>query len=173
MKAVGLETPKEFLNHVVDVDMAEFSAAGQAELRLAYHACISLFSLRDWVSRAQHGKAWTYNGTVHPVMEHDKPGVFYRELINIDPAFGVIADIANATKHMVLERGLTSLYGAANVHVVVVSASSDGTTSSPSSSAAPSSMRVAVQIGSDFIDVLDQAKIVHDIWQKLFNENSW
>lgn len=172
MMTVGLQTPKEFLTHVVGPDMAEFSAPGQAELRLAYHACISLFSLRDWVSQAQDGNPWIGDGVAYPIISANRPGVFATDLCRVEPGFEVIADIANATKHMVLDRGLTSLYGAANVHISTLSVSSSAP-ASPPSPARTLAGKVLVQIGPDFIDVLDNATKVHDMWKRLFAQNGW
>jgi hypothetical protein len=41
-----IETPREFYTNVVEIDIIEFLDKPD-DLRLAYHACVSLVSLRD------------------------------------------------------------------------------------------------------------------------------
>jgi hypothetical protein len=114
---VGLQNPEEFLRHVVDADMREFAAPNQAELRLAHHACTSLFSLRDWVYETYRGKVWTYRARQFPAISTKTK--FLEDLCAIESDFEIGSDIANASKHMVLDSGrrLTELHGAANVHI--------------------------------------------------------
>lgn len=172
---IGLKSPQEFLMHVVAPDMAAFAAPNQAELRLAYHACTSLFSLRDWVFESHKNKPWTLNGTSYRPITGK--AIFLEDLCKVEPAFEIVADIANATKHMVLDttRRLTDLHGAANVHIHTISGSgllghgaiSGGAIGSTSTT------HVFVQIGSGFFDVLEAATKVHDLWKKLIAENGW
>src|SRR2546423_436049 len=121
----GLTTPREFLKDVVDVDVADFARPSQAELRLAFHACTSLLSLRDWVAEAHEGKRWTWRSTNKAPISKKTLIV---ELIRIEGDFGVISDIANASKHMVLKpsRRQTDLYGASDVGLQVVMSSAYG-----------------------------------------------
>jgi hypothetical protein len=154
--AVGLNTPSEFLKYVVGPDMGAFASSGQAELRLAYHACTSLFSLRDWVYEARKNKAWTFLGKAYPPIAFKTK--FFEDLCSIDPDFEIISDIANATKHMVLDtsRRLTDLHGAANVHIQTHGGSGllgFGALGGGAIGSMPTS-RVFVQIGTGFHDVL-------------------
>lgn len=164
---VGLSTPSEFLKHVVNPDMAEFSKPDQAELRLAYHSCNSLFALRDWVYEAHKNAKWKYQSK--PFGPIKSKATFLTDLCSIEPDFKIVADIANASKHMVLDttRRLTPLYGSANVYIHTTSSGVN-----PANNAAPT-FRVFVQIGSKFIDVLPCAKKVHTVWKTLFKENGW
>lgn len=172
--AVGLNTPGEFLKYVVGPDMGAFASSGQAELRLAYHACTSLFSLRDWVYEAHKNKAWTFRGKAYPPIAFKTK--FFKDLCSIDPDFEIISDIANATKHMVLDTSrLTDLHGAANVHIQTHGGSGllgFGALGGGAIGSMPTS-RVFVQIGTGFHDVLQCASKVHDVWKELFSENGW
>jgi hypothetical protein len=173
----GIQTPKEFLAHVVDPDMSAFGAPGQAELRLAYHACNSLLALRDWVAESHKGKGWTFRGQPFQAISPKKKTKFLTDLCTIEPDFEIISDIANASKHMVLDttRRLTDLYGSANVHIQTHGGSGllgFGALGGGAIGSMPTS-RVFVQIGSGFNDVLQCASKVHDIWKELFVENGW
>jgi hypothetical protein len=46
-----IENTREFFDHVVCPDFNDFST-DRTNLRLAFHACTSLLSLRDWVHHA-------------------------------------------------------------------------------------------------------------------------
>lgn len=175
MSAVGLKDPNDFLAAVVNPDMAAFAAPGQAELRLAYHACTSLFSLRDWVYESHKNKPWTCRGTTYRAITGKTK--FFEDLCSIEPDFEIVSDIANATKHMVLDttRRLTDLHGAANVHIRTIGGS--GLLGHGALGGGPlgstSSTHVFVQIGTGFFDVLQAATKVHDLWKELITENSW
>jgi hypothetical protein len=119
--STGLQTPKEFLDHVAGPDMADFSRPEQANLRVAFHACTSLLSLRDWVAAKYDGSKWTDGTTVFGPIDKSKPvPTFQKDLVSVEPNFEIIFDIANASKHMVLDsaRSLTELHGAANVAIM-------------------------------------------------------
>jgi hypothetical protein len=169
---VGITIPKEFLEKVVDPDMAAFGV--QAELRLAYHACTSLFSLRDWVFESHKETAWTSQSNQFSMSSKKR---FLTDLCSIEGGFAIIADIANASKHMILDssRRLTDLYGSANVHVQTHGGSGllgFGAVGGGAIGSVPRS-RVFVQIGTHFYDVLEKAQKVHALWTALFAENAW
>jgi hypothetical protein len=90
----GLQTPKEFLLQVVDPDMTAF--AGQVELRLAYHACISLFTPRDWVYETHKGNVWTFQTRSFPAISGKTR--FLTDLCSLESDFEIIADIAKLFK---------------------------------------------------------------------------
>jgi hypothetical protein len=173
--AIGLQNPKEFLRNVVDPDMADFASPNQAELRLAHHACTSLFSLRDWVYVTHRGKTWTYRSRpFQPISSKKK---FLADLCAIESDFEIISDIANASKHMILDsgRGLTDLYGAANVHIQLHGGSGllgFGALGGGAIGSMPTAS-VFVQIGTTFHHVLQCAQRVHGVWNELFAENNW
>jgi hypothetical protein len=98
VKVREVETPRQFFDHVVDADVAEFRV-DDTDLRLAYHACISLFILRDWIMHEHRDQPWTWNGVQKPAF-HDE-GELEATLIEIGHAFKIVADIANTTKHMI------------------------------------------------------------------------
>jgi hypothetical protein len=166
----GISSPQEFLRHVVEKDMKEFRGAG-AELRVAYHACTSLFSLRDWVLQTHDGKNWTYRSNPQPQMSVKNKRAFYRQLCAIDSNYEIISDVANASKHMKLGTSdrHTDMVAAANVHINILS--SGGATAA--AALGPKTTRVYAHIGSKHYDVLVGAEAVYGVWLELFKENSW
>jgi hypothetical protein len=171
---LGLRSPKEFLQHVVDQDMADFGAPDQAELRLAYHACNSLFALRDWVYETHKGKTWTFHSTQFQSIANK--GTFLKDLCTVEADFELVSDIANASKHMVLraDRRLTKLSGSANVHIQTSGGGmlGFGAIGEGAIGEGPSD-RVIVEIDLGFRDVLQCAVKVHNAWKQLFIENQW
>lgn len=171
LSLVGIASPKEFLTVVVNPDMAEF--ATNKHLRFAHHACVSLLSLRDWVGLQHAGKAWKYRGsTIGTINPSALSAGFGADLINIERSFGVVFDIANASKHMVLSRKNTTLYGSANVSIQIVSSEPEKLQPAKSAEDAGET-RILVKIGGDFLDVLKNAEAAHKVWKELFEENGW
>jgi hypothetical protein len=132
---------------------------------LAFHACTSLLSLRDWVVAKYDGSQWTAGTKTFGPIDKNKPVVtFQNDLVAVEPNCEIIFDIANASKHMVLSttRRMTDLYGAANVAIITTSNSTGGNT-----------QPVFVEIGTRFHDVLRCAESVHKAWKSLFAQNGW
>ncbi len=84
-----------------------------------------------------------------------------------------MTDIANASKHMVLDRrARTGLWGSANVE----NQSTGGAIGGGPIGGAPiggTSDRLVVKIDNTFHDVLDCVTAVHTVWIKLMRENTW
>jgi hypothetical protein len=102
---------------------------------------------------------------------------FSEDLCTIEPDFEIISDIANATKHMVLDsaRRLTDLHGAASVHIQAHGGSGllgFGVLGRGAIGSMPTSS-VFVQIGTGFHNVLQCACRMHALWKELFAENPW
>lgn len=165
-----IATPNEFLTNVVEVDVLEF-ANSPGDLRLAYHACISLLSLRDWVLEERKNQVWKYHGAIKPALSSKTK--FQTELAEINNAFNVVTDVANATKHMTLRRNqaLTDMVGNANVHIV--STSTVGVTPVGQLTCGHGQERIFAHIGSNYHDLLTEVQNVDSIWQELFVENAW
>ena len=175
MSESGISTPKEFLLHIVDPDMEEFAREGEYSLRSAYHACVSLLSLRDWVGKDHDGKMWSYKSRQIGTIDQGRlKGGFGTDLVNIESDFEIVFDVANASKHMVLNprQRLTPLYGFANVYIQVTSGAFD------ISAFAPGAFQTAqqcifVKVDTHYHDLLACAQKVHAIWKELFAENGW
>ncbi|MCC8962264.1 hypothetical protein H8A95_08010 [Bradyrhizobium sp. Pear76] len=169
----GLKTPKEFLTHVVDPDMKSFAGPGLTELRLAYHACNSLLSLSDWVIETHQGKRWTYRGAPRPAIPSGKKD-FLKQLCELEPHFAIVADIANATKHLVLNQRRTALEGAPDIQVRL-SGGFDPRSHGMGGGALYSlpRLRILVRNGQDYVDVRMAAGRVHELWKELIEENGW
>jgi len=148
--------------------MKDFTAPGQSELRLAYHACTSLFSLRDWVFETHKSKPWTFRGVPYgPIVSKGK---FHDDLCKVESDFGIISDLANATKHMILDpdRRNTNLHGVANVHIQI-----SGSRSGAEPLSDEPSTSVYVHIDTTHYPVQKLATKVHKMWTELFAENVW
>ena len=171
MSPTKIETPREFFDHVVRKDVDEFRS-NATDLRLAYHACTSLLSLRDWIAHEHKKKSWTHSGRLQSPFS--TPNNLRAALKNIDDRFGIVTDIANASKHMVLDPNRprdTELWGNANTEVHFT-----GYVGFAPLGAVPlggSASVIMVKIGSHHHDVLDCVNAVHSIWEQLMIENGW
>jgi hypothetical protein len=95
-----IRTPNDFRVHIMEPDYAAFERA-PTDLRIAFHAAASLFHLRDWIAFAQCVS----------------PAQLQSELENRCDLFGVIRDVANASKHLRLKRHSTSVLDAGDIRV--------------------------------------------------------
>eukprot|EP01037_Dinobryon_pediforme_P017816 gene17816-18043_t len=164
---VKIETPHEFCQYVVDRDVAEFKA-NPIDLRIAYHACISLLSLRDWVLLKYKGKTWKSNGSSQGSLT--SKAAFQKALSTLNPAFDRVVDNANASKHMILNsQALTQLWGNANT-VVTSSGGVLGGSALGAASLASSSTAIYVEIGNSYHDLLLDVISVHQQFDQLFVE---
>ncbi len=166
-----IETPAEFFEHIVATDVAEFLQT-EPNLRAAYHACTSLLSYRDWVWAKHEGKLWSSRG----VSKSELSGTnkFQSELAQINSNFDIVTDLANASKHMVLDqrRSRTILYGNANTVVEEVGGSI-GEAAIGETPIGGSVRYIKVKIGDEFHDVRSCVDAVFKTWQALNAENSW
>ena len=111
-----IETPREFYANVVAIDILEFRNAPD-DLRLAYHACVSLLSLRDWVCTKSARTSWQWMGKAQCPFTNTYD--FQAQLEIIHNEFRIITDVGNASKHLLLDkkRRRTQAEGVANVHI--------------------------------------------------------
>jgi hypothetical protein len=179
MTVTKIETPRDFFDHVVEVDVSEFRA-NRLDLRAAYHACSSLLSLRDWVVESYKCKPWIFGGLAQK--QFVRVGELQTSLEAIEPKFAIVTDIANASKHMVLDpkRRRTNLHGNANTEVHGFSSPSAARFSGGISGAPISALpisggpgHVLVKIDHDFHDVEACILAVHSAWTRILIENSW
>jgi hypothetical protein len=99
-----IKTPDEFFKWIVQPDYEAFSAAS-TDLRLALHLAASLFHLRDWVAAAKGLN----------------PGDLQTDLQSRCKSFGVIRDVANASKHLVLlKKPSTKVSGIGDVQLTEI-----------------------------------------------------
>src|SRR5438046_1711668 len=88
----------DFLEQIVEPDHKD-AFQNCESLRHAYHYCIGLFSLRDWVYREfAHQPGWQFGLGI---------GCFQKYLEGQCVEFAIISDVANVTKH----RNLTKPVG--------------------------------------------------------------
>jgi hypothetical protein len=176
-----IESPHDFYKHVVVVDILEFNNKAD-DLRLAYHVCISLLSLRDWVEVTYKGKAWQWNGT--PRTPWSGRNDLQSQLQSIHYEFGIITDVANASKHLKLDksRSRTKAEGIANVHVQSISTTLGGallgamgfnTTMFSEAPEVVTEDSVVINDGGKLYDVRTSVESINLIWLKLFSENNW
>ncbi|ODA67111.1 hypothetical protein A7A08_01857 [Methyloligella halotolerans] len=169
MPPTRIETPQEFFDFVVIPDVRDFRMG--PDLRRAYHACTSLLSLRDWVYRKHRGRPWSDAGrSMNPFTSK---AALQAALEQIDDQFSVITDVANASKHMVLEpgRGRTNLYGAANTETR--SRGALGTVAIGEAAIGESITEVWVKIDDRYVHVDVSIDRAFGVWQRLMEENSW
>jgi hypothetical protein len=172
MAAARIETPREFFDHVVDVDVSDF-LKNSTDLRVAYHACNSLLSLRDWIVTKCGKKGWSWEKVAQQPFEGALQ--LQKALEAIDQRFAIVPDIANASKRVVLDRSRsrTNLYGNVNTEINPVHR---GILAGGPLGAAPlagSSPRIVVKIDTTNHDVRDCVGAAHAIWRNLLAENSW
>jgi hypothetical protein len=166
-----IATPAEYLSEIVEPDVKE-CLCDTLDLRKAFHACISLFSLRDWVVAAHSRKVWTYNQVLQNQFHSRKS--LQAQLVRIEPSFLVVSNVANSAKHMFLKTGWNwkRMEGSANVVVH----STAGTVSGGPVSAAPvsgSADLIVADLGGQLRDVVACITDVHLLWKVLFAENNW
>ena len=126
-------------------------------LRHAFHFCVSLFSLRDWVyAEFSSQPEWTYG-------EHI--GDFQTYLEAQCSQFSIISDVANSAKHLQLNRSRRGVGGAD--HVALYGAG--GISSRPISSMPT----LEVLVGDTIYPLLHTAEQVFYMWRKLFEQNNW
>lgn len=96
-----IETPREFYANVVEIDEIEFRDKSD-DLRLAYHACVALLSLRDWIFENYNGRTWTWMGDAQRPLT--SKNTFQTSLEHLHDDFRIITDVANASKNLILDR---------------------------------------------------------------------
>jgi len=178
---VKIETPHELFDHVVTLDVNELLAA-PTDIRRAYHACISLLSLRDWIFQKYANQPWSWQNKSQGQMKSKTQ--FQTALNTIEKSYEIVTDIANASKHMVLEtnRSQTNLYGSENVEIVAVKTATGGaiiggfmlnTVMFNQPPTISTSYRIQVKIDATYFDVLTCVVKANALWVSLLQENSW
>ncbi|WP_147262622.1 hypothetical protein [Roseiarcus fermentans] len=174
-----IETPKQFFDYIVDVDVSVLLAA-QTDLRLAYHACVSIWSLRNWVAATHYNQHWSNAGSPKPKFSND--GDLQSELAKIDKRFDVVRDIANASKHMVLNRKPRILQGAQDIRLIetpvllnTAQFDSQGFNEGQfnQSDDIVTENWLIVETENQDYDVVDCINFTHAVWRGLLDENSW
>jgi len=173
MPATRIEKPREFFDNVVTPDFQDLTA-NRSDLRLAYHACTSLLGLRDWVCHEHKSKPWSAQGKAQA------PFAGRNDLQNalgaLNSNFDIVTDIANASKHMVLDskRSRTALWGNANTEVQQIHG---GAMASGPIAAAPIAgppiTRIVVKIDQTYHDVFGCISDVYMAYDQLMRDNSW
>jgi hypothetical protein len=172
MTATRIENPREFFDNVVTPDFQDLNA-NRSDLRLAYHACTSLLSLRDWVCCEHRGKPWNAQGKAQAPFA--KANDLQNALKTLNSDFDIVTDIANASKHMVLDskRSRTPLWGNANTEVQQIHGGAIGSGPIGAAPIGGSSSRIVVNINQTYHDVFGCIWAVYAAWDKLMQENSW
>ena len=171
MPVSKIENPSDFFDCVVTPDFNDLSA-DRTNLRRTFHACTSLLSLRDWVHHSHKNTSWKARGAAQKPFA--SKSALQSALRKLCREVDIVADIANASKHRVLEQGrsYTPLYGSANVVIQVIG----GAIGAGPIGAAPiggSSSRIVVQIKNTHYDVFGCINDVHSLWHQLMQENQW
>ena len=176
-----IETPLELYSNVVEIDVAEFLSTPD-DLRLAYHACVSLLSLRDWIFENYRGTAWTCLGHSQPIFRSKSN--FQSTLEQLLDDFRIVTDVANASKHLFLDvnRRRTQAQGAANVQIQSTTTYIGGALlGSFVLNATPLNQPptpviadcVIIDDGGQIYDVKMSVERTNRIWNNLLGENGW
>jgi hypothetical protein len=169
-----IETVREYFDHVVIPDYRDL-CADKTDLRKTFHCCTSLLSLRDWVEMTHRNKNWFHNKV--PQKPFFGKTNIQDMLASLCSSINVVADVANASKHMILDRGYTPLYGSANVVIQATQVSSSGAgLGATPIGAAPLGAgieSVVVEIGGSYYDVFGCVTDSYNVWSSLINENRW
>jgi hypothetical protein len=176
-----IETPQEFYANVVEIDINEFRNKSD-DLRLAYHACVSLLSLRDWIFEKYKGAPWTCMGKAQQpfTSKNSLQASLEREL----DEFRIITDVANASKHLSLDkdRRRTKAEGVANVHIQSTKTHVGGALLGYSElngamlnepAKVVTSDSVIINDGGKLYDVLMSVESANRIWGQILAENNW
>jgi hypothetical protein len=172
MTIFKIDTPRDFFQHVVETDVSDF-LNNEPALRPAYHACNSLLSYRDWIFATHGGKPWQLLGTPQGPLSNKSQ--FQKALERADASFAIVADIANASKHLILEaaRASAGLTGNADTQVEII----DGTfgNGGPFGSVpfGQTIRTIYVNIGQHRHDVIASVRKTHEVWVILNAENQW
>jgi hypothetical protein len=156
-------TAKEFMRDVVEPDYAD-ARLNVESIRHAFHATVALFSLRDWVFSEFFGKSgWSYGNDL---------GAFQRYLERQCPEFAIISDVANAAKHLELDRSRSGqIQGARCVRVSGGSGFLGfGAIGGGPISSAPT---IEIEYANDRLPLLWIAEKVLEMWRRLFAANGW
>lgn len=166
-----IQAPSEFFRHIVTVDVLEF-LNNQPNHRAAYHACTSLLSYRDWILTANRGKVWSSAGASNPAL--NKTNEFQAALESYQPSFAIVTDVANASKHMLLETGRARTKMQGNASTEVVDGPGAFNTAVLNSVAFNEILRcINVKDGDLIRDVRSCVRDVYDAWRELNIENGW
>lgn len=176
-----IETPREFYQNVVAVDVLELRNTPD-DLRLAYHACVSLLSLRDWVFTKSVGTSWQWMGTAQ--RPFTSKGDLQEQLEIIHHEFRIITDVANASKRLMLDkkRKRTQAEGIANVHIQSTTAFAGGALlgtmglNTAMLNEAPKFVTedsVVINDGGKLYDVKMSVESTNNVWLGLITENNW
>jgi hypothetical protein len=166
-----IETPSEFFEHIVTVDVLEF-LNNQPNHRAAYHACTSLLSYRDWILTAYKGKVWVSAGTSNSALNTVKK--FQGALERYQHSFAIVTDVANASKHMLLETGRARTKIRGNSSTVVMDGSGAFNTGVFNSVGFNEALRhIKVKDGGEMRDVSSCVRDVYEAWRALNVENGW
>jgi hypothetical protein len=176
-----IETPREFYTNVVAIDIIEFRTKPD-DLRLAYHACVSLLSLRYWIFEKYKSLPWTWMSNAQPIFTTKNTFQSRIELLLDD--FRIITDVANASKHLTLDknRRRTQAEGVANVQIqsittyvggAVIGAFALNTTTFNQPPTVVTVDSVIIDDGGKLYDVKMSVESTNRIWEQLLVENNW
>lgn len=169
--SITISTAKQFFDLIAEPDANALN--GAKTLRNAFHACISLFSLRDWVANDHAGKTWTHNGS--PLGTISGVESIQKGLVNVAPSFLVIANVANSAKHMTLKQQWPwkRMEGSANVVHQSVSTGGIGSPIGAPIGGTLTSDIIVADLGSKLHDVPSCVEDVRKLWRSLITENGW
>ncbi len=175
MTAAKIETPREYFDHVVNLDVNDL-IDHPTDIRLAYHACISLVSLRSWILKAYKNRPWSWQTNAKGLLNENE----LREALNgmgPDRDLALVSDIANASKHMFLQPDQSATVAINTATIAFGGALFGDSLIGDFAPGEPplvvTSDRLQVKRDGTYFDVLTCVVNVRAIWVALLDENSW
>jgi hypothetical protein len=175
MKAQRIDTVRKFFEAIVEVDAAEFNAE-QTDLRLAYHSCISLLSLRAWIAETHKYKPWAFCRDPKNPFSNERD--LAKELNLINTCFSIVADIANTTKHMIRSErrktattSIVEIRSVRNGSMLGIAEFNGAMLNDPSGEFIEE--WITTEIGGVSYDVVHCVNSTLALWRTLIAENSW
>lgn len=173
-----ISTTAEFFENVVKLDVQDFRE-NPTSIRRAVHACTSLLSLRDWLRNKKEQQAHTKLGdrqhATWVTPSETTSFVSYQPKLNaINEHIGIVTDLANASKHMVLDPDRpqnTSLYGQANTALQTSGGALGAAPLGADALAGPGRKELMVKIGDKYFPVLASVNSAFDSWVDLMKRN--
>lgn len=176
-----IDTPSDFYTYVVKADIIELRNKPD-DLRLVYHACISILSLRDWVFHTYKNRPWTWNGKAQPPFSSKTKIQEHLEALHEE--FRIIYDVANFSKHLIMDdnRKRTQAQGIANVQIQSIRTHVGGATlgtfmlNTTMLNEAPHPVTrnsVVIDDGGKLYDVEMSIELTNRVWLQLLAENNW
>jgi hypothetical protein len=146
-------TPREYLDIICRPSFEEFRAE-PSSIRKAWIAAAALYHFADYFEKSRN----------------EEKATIRKRLADAFPKFQQLADIANASKHLELDRGPRTGLAARHFGIGNRAAFSDGTYFSDGTTLSGAREGIRVEFNGDIIDVLWLSEAALAAWEKVAQE---